>query len=188
VIVPAVLNIVTNGEIIVKVFQFKTDYSFWIYHLPATIGITSEGCLVVARFYLKVVNSITLTLLIIYTTPFNEIIKSLRIFWVPYMFLLTITLTYKFIFILSQTTEETYFAMKSRWWRNTRESQINKIVAGRITHIFRKSWIKYEEVYRAMVARGYSGAVTIIYSKKLKWQDLIFLIFFFCMGAMCYFI
>lgn len=188
VIVPASLNIVTNGKIIVKIIQFKTDHSFWIYHFPATIGITREGCLVVTRFYLKVANSLTLTLLIIYTTPFNEIIKSLRIFRVPHMFLLVITLTYKFIFILSQTTEDTYFALKSRWWKNSKSSENNRIVAGRISHIFRKSWIKYEEVYRAMIARGYSGSIHVIYSNKINWKDITFLLFFLSMGVLCYLI
>lgn len=188
VVAPAALNIITDGEIILNIFHFKKDFSFWIYHFPSVIGITKEGCLVVLGFYMKVANSLTLTLMIVYTTPFNEIIKSLRLFRVPAMFLLVITLTYKFIFILAQTTEETYFAMKSRWWRYTKESQIEKIVAGRITHIFRKSWIKYEEIYRAMTARGYTGAVNIIYSKKLKYPDIAFLVFFLAIGVLCYFI
>jgi cobalt ECF transporter T component CbiQ len=184
IIAPAALNIVNNGEIIAKIFHFEHSHSFWIYHVPAVIGITKEGCRVVIRFYLKVANSLTLTLLIIYSTPFNDIIKSLRIFRIPNMLLLVLTLTYKFIFILSQTTEETYFAMKSRWWKNTRESHANSIIAGRITHIFRKSWIKYEEIYRAMLARGYTGTVRIICSGNIKWQDITFLIFFLRIGVL----
>jgi len=188
VVAPAALNFITDGEIILNIVHFKKDLSFWIYHVPSVIGVTKEGCLVVLGFYMKVANSLTLTLMIVYTTPFNEIIKSLRLFRVPAMFLLVITLTYKFIFILAQTTEETYFAMKSRWWRNTRESQMDKIVAGRITHIFRKSWIKYEEIYRAMSARGYTGAVNISYSQKIKYPDIAFLVFFLAIGVLCYFI
>jgi cobalt/nickel transport system permease protein len=188
VIAPAALNIVTNGDIMVTIFRFKTSHSFWIYHVPAVIGITKEGCWVVLRFYLKVANSLTLTLMIIYTTPFNDIIKSLRIFRVPNMFLLILTLTYKFIFILSQTIEETYFAMKSRWWKNAKGSHVNQMVAGRINHIFRKSWIKYEEIYHAMVARGYTGTVSLIYTGKLKWQDFAFLLFALSTGVLCFFI
>ncbi len=188
IIAPAALNIVNNGEIIAKIFQFKNSHSFWIYHVPAVIGITKEGFWAVLRFYFKVANSLTLTLLIIYTTPFNDIIKSLKIFRIPNMLLLVLTLTYKFIFILSQTTEETYFAMKSRWWINTGESHANRIIAGRITHIFRKSWIKYEEIYRAMLARGYTGTVSVIYTGKIKWQDLTFMFFFLSIGVLCYFI
>ena len=188
VIAPASLNIVTGGEIVFNIIQFKTDHSFWIYHLPASIGITMEGILVVTKFYLKVANSLTLTMLIIYTTPFNEIIKSLRIFRVPQLFLLVLTLTYKFIFILSQTTGDTYFALKSRWWKNTKNSENNRIIAGRMTHIFRKSWIKYEEVYRAMIARGYSGSINVIYSNKINWKDITFLLFLLSMGVLCYFI
>jgi energy-coupling factor transporter transmembrane protein EcfT len=187
-IAPAALNIVTNGEMMITIIKFKTDHEFWIYHIPKTIGITREGFFLLIRFFLKVTNSITLTLLIIFTTPFNELIKSLKLFKVPDMFLLVITLTYKFLFILSQTTEETYFALKSRWWKKTKEYEINRIVAGRIAHIFQKSWIKYEEIYRAMIARGYSGTVYVIYSKKIRWQDITFLAFSLSLGLLCCFI
>lgn len=188
VIAPAALNIVTKGELIVTLLQFKSAHSFWIYHVPPVIGITKEGCLVVARFYVKVANSLTLTLLIIYTTSFYDLIKSLRIFRVHSMFLLVLTLTYKYIFILSQITEEIYFAMKSRWVKKTTDTRADKIIAGRISHIFRKSWIRYEEIYLAMEARGFTGRVKIIYTRKIKVHDLLFIVIFVSIGLICCFI
>jgi cobalt/nickel transport system permease protein len=182
VVAPAALNLVSKGELIMTLVRFNSPHQFWIYQIPASIGITREGCFVVLKFFLKVTNSLAITLLIIYTTPFNEIIKSLRIFRVPDLFLLVITLAYKFIFILSQTTEETYFALKSRWWENVKGSRANKLVAGRMAYIFRKSWIKYEEIYFSMVARGFSGNVNLCYSKKLEWRDATFAVVFIGIG------
>jgi cobalt/nickel transport system permease protein len=174
-IAPASLNLLTAGKIIFTFIRFNSAHSFWIYHIPETIGITYEGCIVVLKLYLKVTNSIALTLLVFYATPFNEIIKALRMLRMPQLFLMVITLTYKFIFILSQTTEETYLALKSRWWGNTRMSDANTLVAGRISYIFQKSWIKYDEICKAMVARGFSGTVNLSYSKRIRWQDYVFL-------------
>jgi cobalt ECF transporter T component CbiQ len=176
IIVPASLNIITKGRIWIPLIKFETDSHFWIYSFPETIGITYEGCAVVLRFWLKVINSLATTLLIIHTTPFTDIIKSLKILRVPDLLLLTITLTYKFLFILSRTTEEAYLALKARWWRRGKTSEDAKIIAGRISFIFRKSWIKYEEIYMAMTSRGFSGKVMVVLNEKIAIQDVFFLL------------
>jgi cobalt/nickel transport system permease protein len=188
IIAPASLNLMTDGKILITLMRFNAPHQFWIYHIPATIGITKEGCLVVTRFYLKVFNSLALSVLVFYTTPFSEIIKAFGMYRVPQLFLMIITLSYKFIFILSQTTEETYLALKSRWWRNSGMSESNELVAGRIVYIFRKSWIKYEEIYKAMLARGFSGKVNLCYPKKIKWKDIFFLLLVLNVALLCFFI
>jgi cobalt/nickel transport system permease protein len=188
VIAPAMLNIVSGGEIKLKLIQFKHEHNFWIYHVPAVIGISSEGLQLVIKLFLKISNSILLTLLIINTTSFPEIIKAMRMFKVPDIILLSITLSYKFIFILSKTTEETYFALRSRWVKTNTEMESSKIIAGRIAYVFRKSWIKYEEVYGAMVARGFTGKVNLCYPGKFHINDLLFLILFFSIGLICCYI
>jgi cobalt ECF transporter T component CbiQ len=188
IIIPAGLNIVSDGNIIFNLINFKTAHKFWIYNIPSDIGITKEGCIVVIRFFIRITNSIALSLLVMYTTSFPGIIKSLKIFRVPDIFLLVITLTYKFIFILSYTTEDTYLALKSRWWRNSRDTSANQFIAERITYIFRKSWIKYEEIYHAMLARGFNGNVNLCYSQKIKSIDIVFLLAAFVFGTVCYYI
>ncbi len=188
IIVPAALNLVSNGEIIINLIHFKSAHHFWLYNLPLNIGITKEGCLVVLKFFLRITNSIAITMLVMYSTSFAEIVKSLKIFRVPGMFLLVITLCYKFIFILSGTTEETYFALKSRWWRRTKETTASGFVAERITFIFLKSWMKYEEIYRAMLARGFNGNVNLCYAQKIKKIDIAFLLAVMAFGALCLYI
>jgi cobalt/nickel transport system permease protein len=188
IIAPASLNLVTNGEILFPIIRFNSAHCFWIYHLPETIGVTREGCILVTRFYLKVANSLSLTLLIFYTTPFNEIIKAFGILRVPQLFLMVIILSYKFIFILSQTTEETYLVLKSRWWKYSDRSDANNLIAGRIVYIFQRSWIRYEEIYKAMIARGFSGNVNFCYLKKFQWQDAAFLLLIVNIAALCFYI
>lgn len=182
VFVPAALNIITPGKIVFTLLQMESDKQFWIYHIPAQIGITYEGIGVVVRLYLKVVNSIALALLVLYTTPFEGIVKALKVFRVPDMFLLIITLTYKFIFILSHTVEETFFALKLRWWGKIKKLDADNIVAGRVAYIFRKSWHRYEEIYRAMVARGFSGKVNLYYLQKFRIWDFVAILVFLAIG------
>jgi len=116
---------------------------------------------VVSLVFLRVINSISFALLIVYTTPFPNFIKSFKIIGVPDTFLMIISLAYKYIFILSRTIEETYFAMKSRLSGNIRSSSLRKLISGRIFFIFKKSMIIYESSYYAMVSRGYNGSIKL---------------------------
>jgi len=54
--------------------------------------------MLVLKLFLKISVSILLTLLVIHSTSFAEIIKALRIFKIPDIILLSVTLSYKFIF------------------------------------------------------------------------------------------
>jgi cobalt/nickel transport system permease protein len=185
---PASLNIITHGKIILVLWRLQEAKQFLVYHIPSEIGITNEGLMVTGRLYLKVMNSMALTLLVYYTTPFAAIIKALQVFRVPSMFLLIITLTYKFIFVLSHTVQETYFALKMRWWTKVKNTEARKIVAGRVVYLFRMSWYRYEEVFRAMTARGFSGEVYFGYLGRILKVDICFLVFFLMLSIVFYII
>lgn len=172
--IPAALNLVNPGKVIIPVLKLEHAYHWWIYSIPEVTGFTKEGLLMVARFTLKIANSVGIVLLIMYTTPFYKIIKALRVFKIPDLFLMVIMLTHKFIFILSKTTTDTFMAMKSRWWENKVPVGRKKLVGGRIGYIFRKSWKRYEDVYNAMVSRGFSGDMQMSYEIKVNGRDYLF--------------
>jgi cobalt/nickel transport system permease protein len=171
VMVPAALNIFTPGKMLFPIIRFQSAKSFLIYHIPAEIGITDKGIMIVARMFMKVFNSLTLTFLILRSTTFYRLIKALRIFRVPAIFILIITLSYKFIFIMAHTIEEMYLAMRSRWIGNRDQRETRKIIAGRMGFLFRKSWMRYEEIYKAMVSRGFTGEFTISGWEKMSLME-----------------
>jgi cobalt/nickel transport system permease protein len=160
-ILPASLNVITPGNIIFNLITFDKPSHFWIYNIPQHIGITENGIQVVALFFLRVLNSVSIALLIVYTTPFPSLIKSSKILGVPDTFLMILTLAYKYIFILSRTIEETYLALKSRLAGNIRNRNIREVIGGRILFIFKRSIIIYENTYNAMVSRGYTGKIKL---------------------------
>ncbi len=182
VVFPASLNIITPGKIVLNLITFNRPSHFWIYQIPQRIGFTLEGFQVVSLVFLRVFNSISFAMLIIYTTSFPSLIKSFRIIGVPDTFLMIISLAYKFIFILSRTIEETYFALKSRMLGNIRSSNIRKLIGGRIFFIFKKSMIIYENTYYAMVSRGYQGKVMLHSQKQLTHKDFIALLVILASG------
>jgi cobalt ECF transporter T component CbiQ len=175
VVAPAMVNLFSKGEIIYSFIHFQSEYKWWIYHLPKDIGITKEGVLFVVRFFLRVFNSVSVVFLILYTTSFNDIVKSFKVLHVPDMFLMVVLLTWKFLFVLTQTLEESYLAIKSRWWNHVSGGQARQIVAGRVSYIFRRAWTKYDEMYNAMISRGYTGKVRVNDPKKWRARDYVFL-------------
>lgn len=173
--IPASLNIFTKGENAFTIIRFSHPHNWWIYNVPQEISVTYEGIQTVLRLTLKVINSVSIVLLVIYTTTFERIVKSLAYFRIPDIFLLTLTLTYKFVFILSNTTVEIYYAIKMRWWNKGSVKEAEEIVAGRIGYLFRKSWERYELVYQSMIARGFNGRVNFYSFDKLKLIDYLFI-------------
>jgi cobalt ECF transporter T component CbiQ len=159
VVFPAAFNVITPGEVILPVATLPRAYDFWIYHIPREIGLTRQGIEGVVMLCLRVMNSLTISLLVIHTTPFHKIIKALKVFRVPDTFLLIITLSYKYIFVFAKTVENMYLARKSRLVGMVKNDESRMWIAGRIVFMFRKTMARYEEVYSAMVARGFCEEV-----------------------------
>lgn len=182
VVFPSAFNVVTPGEIILPVIHLSHPYEFLVYHIPEEIGLTRQGLDCVMMLCLRMMNSLAISFLVIYTTPFPRIIKALQVFRVPQALLLVITLSYKYIFIFAKTVEGMYLARKSRLVGMTRDDEARIWVAGRIAHMFRKSMSRYEEVFRAMVARGFAEEVRLSDIGEMTAMDRLSGCFFLLAG------
>ena len=173
---PASLNVFTRGDTAFTLFHFVHPHSWWIYHIPRDISVTYQGMQTVLRLTIKITNSVSLVLLVLATTTFEGIVKSLSFFRIPGIFLLTLTLTYRFVYLLSLSVVETYRALKMRWWSRLPSKDAEAIVAGRAGYIFRKCWERYELVYQSMIARGFNGSMNAYYFNKLSRTDYLFIL------------
>ncbi len=182
--IPSAFNVVTKGEIILPVLRLSRPYDFWIYHIPADIGMTREGIHGVAMLTIRVMNSLSLSFLVLYTTPFHEIIRALKILKAPDSFLIIITLCYRYIFVFSKTFEDMHLAKKSRMVRELRNSEAREWIAGRMAFLFRKTRRRCEEVFEAMTGRGFSDTIKVYGFRKLSRVDWCAAIFLFFAGVL----
>jgi len=182
VILPASLNVITHGEVVFSLIKLKEPLHIWNYNIPQNIGFTDNGIKVVLLVFLRVLNSISFAMLIVFTTQFAAFIKAFKIIGVPDTFLMISSLAYKYIFILARTIEETYFALKSRLFGNINISSIRKLAGGRIFFIYKRSHIIYEGTYNAMVSRGYHGRLKLSVSNHFNYRDIISLAVIVAMG------
>jgi cobalt ECF transporter T component CbiQ len=181
---PSALNVITHGKMLFPIITLSKPYDFWGYHIPEVIGFTGEGFSVVSMLTLRVLNSLSVSFLILYTTPFPEIIKALKVVKVPDTFLIIISLAYKYIFIFARIVADMHLAKKSRLASAVKSAEARNWIAGRIAFIFRKTQLKCDDVFKAMVGRGFSGEIKLYQYQKIIRRDWIIGFFLFTLGLL----
>jgi len=176
---PSCLNVITSGDMVLRLAHFSEVRCFWIWCVPENIGITRQGMEGVLMLTLRVFNSLSLSFLVIYTTPFSEMIRALKSLKVPDTFLMIIALSYQYIFIFTKTLEDLHLARKSKVIEGD-AGETRNWVAGRMAFLLRKTRVRCEEVFNAMLARGFSGEIKLYSPQKVKSADMAwaFLLFF----------
>lgn len=180
---PSALNVITRGNVILPIVHFSKTHQLWVYHIPEEVGITREGLESVALLTLRVINSVSLSFLVLYTTPFPDIIKALKVLKVPDSLLMIITLSYKYIFIFSQTVEDMHQAIKSRSAGQVNNADARRWIAGRIAFIFRKTRLRCEEIFKAMLSKGFCEQNAFYETKRLRPRDLSAGVMLFLLGV-----
>jgi cobalt/nickel transport system permease protein len=168
---PAAFNLLTPGEMVWPIFHFKGDRILGPVTFPREIGFTREGLQRVAMLTIRVMNSLSLSFLVFASTPFMEFIKALKVLKVPDVFLMTISLAYKYIFIFVQTVYDMHLAKKSRLTGPESGKEARQWVSGRMAFLFKKSQQQCEEVFKAMTARGLSDTIKLRRLPPLKARD-----------------
>lgn len=136
--IPALFNIFSPGEVI-----------FW--------GITKQGFLGATLFIARVLTSVSFSVLTVLTTSHIDLLRALRSLGIPQFFVVTFMMCYRYIYIFIKILEDTYLAIKSRLITDLRHRKARKILAWRMSTLWEKSRMMSEEVYLAMLSRGYSG-------------------------------
>lgn len=168
---PSACNVIVPGTVIVPFVTLTSSYDFLFYHIPKTIGFTREGLYLVALLTLRVVNSLTVCMLVLYTTPFPDLIKALRLLHIPSVVILVITLFHKYIFIFACCLEEMYLAMKSRLMSSFTSTGVRTWATDRMAYIYRKTHRTCEDVFGGMLSRGFTGEVRLTGSAPLSRID-----------------
>ena len=168
---PSAFNVITPGEILLPLVELSKNYRLWIYQIPKEIGITKQGVDAVLMLTSRVMNSLALSLLVSYTTPFTEIIRALRLLKVPDTFLIIVTLSYKYIFIFAKTAEDMHLAKKSRMAGHVNNAEARRWIAGRFGFLFKKTQLRCEEIFKAMVGRGFSDNIRLFGFGRLNLRD-----------------
>jgi cobalt/nickel transport system permease protein len=108
-------------------------------------------------FVLRVGVSVSLAVLLVLTTPWADVLKSLQALRVPQVFILLLSMTYRYIFLFFRTANGLFEARKSRMVGRTSGGEQRSWIAGSMTSLMGRSFKMSNDVYAAMLSRGFTG-------------------------------
>jgi cobalt/nickel transport system permease protein len=144
-------------------------------------GLTSFG-FVVGR----ALTAASFAILLILTTPWPHVLKALRALRVPVVFIVILGMTYRYIFVLLQTALDMLEARRSRLLARPSRRAARRMATASLGVLLGKSMHLSEEVYLAMLARGYRGNEATLDEFALTTRDWIALAGFALLAALAF--
>ena len=148
-----------------------------------TIGISQPGVIGAALFIVRVGVSVSIAVLLVLTTPWSDLLKSLYTIKVPQVFILLLSMTYRYIFLFLHTANGMFEARKSRVVGQTSGNEHRGWISGSLGGLMNRSFKMSNDVYIAMLSRGFSGNVRSYNSFKTKGSDWLALVGTFLVAA-----
>jgi cobalt/nickel transport system permease protein len=123
------------------------------------LTFTQPGLLGVATLVTRVAAAAGFALLIIWTMRWSDLLRALSVMHMPDVVVATLGMTQKQILTLLRTVEQIHLARESRTLTlgTTRENR--DWVTERMAFVVRKSMKTADDVYDAMLSRGYTGSM-----------------------------
>lgn len=146
-----------------------------LFQIGSRVIITAQGAHTAGFLLLRVMDSISFGLLLILTTPWNRILLALRWFRLPSVLIDILGMTYRYIFLFLHTANSMFLARRSRSLGVFSESENRRWLVRALAATMAKSQHLSEEVYLAMLSRGYQGEIYSVTRLEFRNRDYIWL-------------
>ena len=175
--IPALFNVFSPGEplLSLRILGFE-------------LAITRQGLASAALFVSRVTSSVSLVILLSITTRHSELLKVLRTFKIPQVFVLTAGMCYRYIYLFSEVIENTFRAIKSRVGVKVHYKKGQGLVAWNMANLWQRSLKMSEDVYSAMLSRGYSGEPKLLHGFSTHLKDWIWFSFSLLIFAIIFYL
>jgi cobalt/nickel transport system permease protein len=170
---PAVTSWVTPGHAVLTLWTHR-PFTVGPLHLPAVLAITAPGIASAVRLVLRVAAAVSFSVLLALTTPWNELMRSLRVVRVPRLFVFVLTMVYRYVFVLLRQVQDMVAARLSRAVGRVSAREDQRFVGAATGSQFGRSQQMSEDIYLAMVSRGFRGEVRTLERWRLARVDLVF--------------
>lgn len=164
IVLPAMFSFITHGQIVVPLGD-------WFGH---RVGLTRQGIRSAGLIVIRVATSISLVVLLTLTTSWTKLLAALRSLRVPKMFVVVLSMAYRYLFHLLDSVTDMYTARKARTvGRDTDVVKGRAFVAASAGALFGKAHALSDEVYSAMISRGFTGHVRTLNTFQVRSRDLL---------------
>ena len=145
----------------------ETAFSLPVLHL----SVSTQGLRTAALLVLRVETAVTLTTVLVLTTPWNHTLKALRWLRLPAEVVTMVAMTHRYVFLLLETANQMFDSRKSRTiatWTGAEKRRMTTRTAG---VLLSKSIDLSHDVYLSMVSRGFQGEVRVLSDFQMKLRD-----------------
>lgn len=171
--IPMIFNIFLPGDPLYTLAHLGAGAHLGPISLPESIYITRQGTDAAVVFTMRVAACVSAVVLLFLTTPQQILFKSLRTVGVPKIYVLTLQMAYRYIFLLMGLVREMYIAKKARTIKSRGMIDDQRWVGGRIGYTLIRSISLGEKVHMAMISRGFSGEVHIMQEFQMAHRDYL---------------
>ena len=152
-VIAAILSGIDILYFIKRVWFFIPVFTLFI-AIPAVFTHDLSTALI---FVLRVADCVSFVVLITVTTRHSQLLKSLRSFGVPSIFVKVLDMMHRYIYLFIRIFEEMHLSLSSRLVKKFDGKSARRWISSRMAFVFKRSIKMSEEVYMAMVARGYEN-------------------------------
>lgn len=181
---PSLFNWVRQGDLLWVLADFGHQLQIGPLVLPEYLAVTKQGFAGALLLISRVGISISLALVLTLSTRWMAILRALRSFFVPRVFISTLEMTYRYLFVLVRAIEEIFIARKARDAGQSATKEQRRFVAAAMGGLFGKSLQMSDEVYNAMLARGYTGEIRVLHQNRMALQDMFIVMMVLLIGLM----
>jgi cobalt/nickel transport system permease protein len=155
-------------------------------NLPLGLVITRTGVTSALFLLLRVSTSLSLTMLLILTTPWNTVLSALGVLHIPDVFILILGMTYRYILLLLQTARDMFESWQSRTVGVLDGHERRRLAAASVGVLLGKTFYLSNEIYLAMLSRGFGGEVYTLDDFQMQRQDWTALAIFIALAALAF--
>jgi cobalt/nickel transport system permease protein len=164
ILIPSMTNLVTKGEAFGPSIQL----------FGLTVYLTEEGLAYAMTFILRVGAAVSLSILMVATIGWSRLMAAMAQLKFPPSFVIILDMTYRYIHLLLDTVANMFMARKSRMVGRPNKREMREIGGSSVTNLFNKSYKMSENVYQAMISRGYTGKPRVMSDLKSNRIDAVF--------------
>jgi cobalt/nickel transport system permease protein len=138
---------------------------------PAVFLVPEHGWRSFLLLTARMLTTVTLSYLLVSTTPWTHVLKAMRTLRVPVVFVVLLGMAYRFIYLLLGVSLDMYQARRSRMVGPLATAERRRMTAANAGVLVSKTHQLSNDVYLAMLSRGYRGEVRMLDSFRMLRAD-----------------
>jgi cobalt/nickel transport system permease protein len=166
----------TGLVVLPSIFFVPGDRVFDLGLGPLHVAPSWNGVEAAALFVARVGVCVSLAVLLVLTTPWSDVLKALRAFRTPQVFVLILSMTYRYLFLFLHTANGILLARKSRVVGRARGSEERRWISATMGNLMGRAFKMSNDVYAAMLARGFGGDVVLLDTFEMRASDWLALV------------